>query len=557
MVWLRAVDGKQPKMKEFDADVLVVGAGPVGMSLALELGLRGNSVHMVERDPSRGPQPRAKTLNMRSLTYMRRWGIADQVRKASPIPESLPTDIIFRTRLYGHHIATLPNIHFRGNERADDPRFPEPSEWIPQYLVEQVMKARIDDLPAVTLRFGTELVDFMQDEEGVTASLRSLSGESSFVRARYLVGADGARSRVREAIGASMTGRYAYGANYNMVLSIPALNADPPQPQGIMHWTINEDSPSVIGPIGDLWYVAKKLPDGVSGMSKEEIREFVTSTIGRDVDFELITDDPWYAHELIADKYFDGRVFLAGDACHLHPPFGGYGMNMGIADAVDLGWKLDAVLHGWGGERLLDSYEFERRRVHQWTIDESVANYGVLSGDLVRPELEADTPEGEAVRKVLAGEVVEQKRREFHTIGMVLGYHYSGSPIIVGGGALPPPIAEDYDPVAAPGVLAPHLWLAPGISLYDKFGPGFTLLVRKGCEDIQSGFTKAAAELDIPLTMLLLPDETELLYPSPATLIRPDQHVAWCGGQTDYDEAARSLRIATGRADAVPQLYRF
>lgn len=532
---------------DFAADVLVVGAGPVGLALALELGLRGNRVCLIERDSSRGPQPRAKTLNMRSLEHLRRWGIADAVRQASPSPSDLPTDIVFQTRLYGAHIATLPNIYFRGNLRADDERFSEPSEWIPQYLVERVMRAKLDELANVEQRFATELTDFAQDEEGVTADFKGAPLTLSTIRARFIVGTDGGRSRVREVIGAEMRGRYAYGANYNMVLSIPELNRNPPEPRGIMHWLVNPDSPGVMGPIGDLWYLAKKLPVGVTDLSADEISQAVTSAVGREVDFELVTVDPWYAHELIADRYRDRRAFLAGDACHLHPPFGGYGMNMGIGDAVDLGWKLDAVLHGWAGDALLDSYEFERGRVHHWTVEESVANYAVLSQDLMRDELENDSPAGAAAREALAPEVVEQKRREFHTIGLVLGYHYAGSPVIAAGEARPAPSAEVYEPLAVPGALAPHLWLEPGVSLYDRFGSGFTLLVRGDTAEGRQNFQGAADALGIPLTSLLLPDTAARLYPDALTLVRPDEHIVWTGNEADATLAAATLRTAAAR----------
>ena len=247
-----------------------------------------------------------------------------------------------------------------------------------------------------------------------------------------------------------------------------------------MHWIINPESPAVMGPIGDLWYLAKPLTAAATVITQEEVGALLEATIGRKVAFELLTTDIWYAHGLIADRYRDGRLFLAGDACHLHPPFGGYGMNLGIADAVDLGWKLDAVLHGWGGTALLDSYEFERRLVHRWTIDEAIANYELLSHDLIRPGLECDTPEGEAIRARLATEVIEQKRREFHTIGLVLGYHYCGSPVIACDDRLAAPTVENYEPLGLCGALAPHFWLAPGISVYDKFGSGFTLLDRTG-----------------------------------------------------------------------------
>ena len=527
----------------FDADVLVVGGGPVGLSLALELGLRGNAVLLVERDPSRGPQPRAKTLNMRSLEHFRRWGVAEAVRAAAPNPD-LPTDVVFQTRLYGKHLVTVPNIYFRGNTHADDPRFSEPSEWIPQYLVERILQATAATLGNVTLRYGIALVELEQDEDGVSAQLDGQDGTTS-VRARYVVGADGARSRTRELIGATMAGRHAFALNYNMMLEIPELNADPPSPRGIMHWTINPDSPGVLGPIGDQWYAGAKLPPGATTMTDAEIHDFITGTIGREVDFRVVAVDPWYAHQLIADRYRDRRIFLAGDACHLHPPFGGYGMNMGIADAVDLGWKLDAMLHGWAGDTLLDSYTWERRRVHQWTIDEAVANYALLSPELVRDGMEDDTPEGEAIRATLATELVEQKRREFVTIGLVLGYHYGGSPVVIGGEDLLPPSTEDYVPVAAPGVLAPHLWLSPGVSLYDRFGAGFTLIDRGGAT---AAFSEAAAALGVPLTVLPLDAaNTAALYPAALTLVRPDQHIAWMGDAADAATATAVLRTVTGR----------
>ena len=532
-----------------DRDVIIVGAGPVGLCLAIELGLRGNTVTLVERADARSSQPRAKTLNMRSLEHFRRWGVADAVRAASPIEPELPTDIIFQTQLYGKHIARLPNIYFRGNIRANDSRFSEPSEWVPQPVVEGILKAKAASLPNVSLHYGLEFTSATHDAAGVTVRLRSTAGEESSLHAQWLIGADGARSRVRELIGAKMIGRHAFAANLNMVLRIPELDAHPPFPRGIMHWIINPESPAVMGPIGDLWYVAKPLAAGATEITQEEVGALLEATIGRKVAFELLTTDIWFAHELIADRYRDGRVFLAGDACHLHPPFGGYGMNLGIADAVDLGWKLDAVLHGWGGTALLDSYEFERRLVHQWTIDEAIANYELLSHDLIRPGLECDTPEGEAIRARLATEVIEQKRREFHTIGLVLGYHYGGSPVIACDDRVAAPTVENYEPLGLCGALAPHFWLAPGISLYDEFGSGFTLLDRTGAPKATARLEAAAAALGVPLKVLAIKSsEAAKLYPSPLTLVRPDQHIAWRGDGADAHSATQIIETVTGRS---------
>ena len=532
-----------------DTDVLVVGAGPVGLCLAIELGLRGVSVRLIEREPARGPQPRAKTLNMRSLEHFRRWGVADAVRAASPIPSDLPTDVVFQTRLFGWHIATIPSIYFRGNTCAHDPRFNEPSEWIPQNVVEGELKRKAQSLPNVRLDFGVELASLSSGADDVEAVVRERDGAQERILARYLVGCDGARSRVRESIGVKLSGRHAYAANYNVILRIPELDAGYPGPRGIMHWIINAESPAIVGPVGEYWYLAKQLPPGVTSLNDEELEAAVAGAFGRKLDFEVVVVDPWYAHELIADSYRVGRVFLAGDACHLHPPFGGYGMNMGIADAVDLGWKLAGVLQGWAGDGLLESYEFERRRVHEWTISEAVENYRLVSNELLRPGLEQAGQEGEAVRERLAVELVRNKQREFHTIGLVLGYHYAGSPVIACDDALPPPSAEAYDPKPLCGALAPHLWLAPGDSLYDQFGSGYTLLASTDAEDAGvEAFRAAAAELSIPLTVLRsASEELRQTYGRSLTLIRPDQHIAWRGTKVGEAEARHVWHVVTGQ----------
>jgi hypothetical protein len=354
---------------------------------------------------------------------------------------------------------------------------------------------------------------------------------------------------VREAIGAKMEGRHAFASHYNLVLRIPELDTNPPQPRGIMHWIINPDAPSVMSPMGEYWTLGTQLLEGAEDLSLTQITALLAATAGRPLDFEIITTDRWYAHELIASHYRDRNIFLAGDACHLHPPFGGYGMNMGIADAVDLGWKIDAVLNGWGGEALLDSYEWERKRVHRWTIEEAVENYKHLTRDLLKPGLEEDGEEGEEIRAAIGERIVEVKLREFHTIGVLLGSHYSGSPIVAGGqGERARPVPMEYDPSPDPGMLAPHVWLEPGKSLYDHFGPGLTLLDTGGDRLSRDRLLEAAQASGTPLTVLELQDrQVEALYGKELFLIRPDEHIAWRGRVGDSDEAAAVVALVTGR----------
>jgi hypothetical protein len=319
-----------------------------------------------------------------------------------------------------------------------------------------------------------------------------------------------------------------------------------------MYWLVNPDVSALLGPMDmhGLWFfMATKLPGNVDPSTVDPVAMIRRGTGLADLAVEVVRGDPWLARSLIADTYRRGRVFLAGDACHLHPPFGGFGMNMGIGDAVDLGWKLAAALQGWGGPGLLDSYEQERRPVHQRIMDEAAINYATVGNELVRPGIEDDGPDGDAVRREVGDAILANKIREFSTLGVVLGANYHGSPITVPDGTKPPPEhPRHYTPSASPGCLAPHLWLADGSSLYDHFGPGFTLLVTDGDGAAATAVAEAAGRLGVPLDVAA-PGDVRLrpLYRARFALIRPDQHVAWRGDEPPADAPALLLRV-TGHA---------
>lgn len=516
-------------------DVLIVGAGPTGLSLAIELGLCGVRALVVERQPRTGTQPRAKTTNVRSMEHLRRWGIASTLRAAAPLPYDYPTDIVFATRLFGRELAVIENA-FAG-AKCRDPRFSEPAQWVPQYTVEAVLRDRVATMDSVQLMFNAELEEAEQSESGIEATVRNLAdGERFTVRCKYLVGADGARSRARAIIGVRMQGEHAYGLNHSVILRIPELVQTPPERRAIMYWIINPAAPAVMGPMDGegRWYFGVTLPPTENDLEDETIHRRVYEAVGRQVDIEILSRDIWAAHRLIAERYRVGRVFLAGDACHLHPPFGGYGMNLGIADGVDLGWKLAATIEGWGGPALLDSYEIERRAVHQRTIEEAVANYRVLSAQLLKDNLEDDTDEGRRARAEVGEEILRTKTREFMTLGVVLGSRYRESPIIVGDDSAPPvERSEVYEPSAYPGCLAPHAWLSDGSSLYDHFGRGYTLLALDDTASTDA-LLQAARRAGVPLTVFALRDPgLRELYGAPLALIRPDQYVAWRGSRTE------------------------
>ncbi len=541
----------RPQLGDGATDVVIVGAGPVGLAAAIELGLRGVRCIVVERNDRVGHSPRAKTTNVRTREHLRRWGIADALRRASPISPQRPCTVVFATRMNGYFLTRFENALNGSRERNN--LYSEEAQWVPQYVLENVLRARVESLAGVAIRFGTEFLSFEQTAHGVTSRLRDLgSGRTAIVESSYLIGADGARSTVRDAIGATMTGEGAYSRNFSIIFRAPELAARQAHERGIMYWMVNEDMPSIFGPMDEegLWFfMATKLdvePDRIDAV------DLIRRGSGlADLAIEIVGTDLWVAHRLVADRYRRGRVVLAGDACHLHPPFGGFGMNMGIGDAVDLGWKIAACIAGWGGSELLASYEAERRKVHERTIAEAVHNYGALSNELVRPALEEASLRGEATRREVADIIQATKLREFKTLGLILGMRYENSPIVVPDGSAPPPDHFMlYIPSAHPGCLAPHLWLADGSSLYDHFGDGFTLLAAGGDMTAAKRMVAAAAQRNIPFKLLAPADERLYgRYGACFTLIRPDQHVAW-RGETIPADCDTLLARVTGVPEA-------
>ncbi|WP_375402990.1 FAD-dependent monooxygenase [uncultured Sphingomonas sp.] len=533
--------------------VVVVGCGPAGLAAAIELGRHGVRVLLVERSARAGHAPRAKTTHTRTREHLRRWGIADRLAAASPFGVDFPSHITFVTRLGGHLIARLE--HGLNCAPARDERYSEHSQWIPQYKLEAVLLEHARSLPTVEIEFGRELVGFDQDDDAVRLLIRDVElGTTRSVVADYLIGADGARSTVRAGVGARMVGTYGISRNYNTIFRAPGLMDAHPNGPAIMYWQVNDELPSLIGPMdeGDLWYfMPTGLPDGTT-YTPDEAADAIRRSTGIDLPSEILSSDEWVASRLVADRYSCGRAFLVGDACHLHPPYGGYGMNMGVADSVDLGWKMAAVLQGWGGCALLDSYEIERRPVHGIVMDEAELNHAIPPNQLVRPGLEDDNPDGDRVRREIAEHVTATKRNEFEALGVVLGLRYEGSPVIVDDGrGADHHWSRDYVPSALPGCLAPHRWLDDDTSLYDLFGMGFTLLVMDGARsDDMARALFQAERTGTPLEILHVDDPAlRGLYQAPLALIRPDQYVAWRGDRWPDDGL---LDIVSGRVPAPP-----
>jgi 2-polyprenyl-6-methoxyphenol hydroxylase-like FAD-dependent oxidoreductase len=538
-----------PQTAKQTPQVVIVGAGPSGLALAIELGSRGVPCVLLERQERAGHAPRAKTTHTRTREHLRRWGIADKLAQASPFGIDDPANVVFVTRLAGPQIARFDRA--LNCQPLRDERYSEHSQWIPQYKLEAVLREHAQSLPTVELQFGQEFLSFVQNELGIEVRVREVAtGTERTISASYLVGADGARSAVREQIGAKMVGTYGLSRNYNTIFQAPGLAEAHQHGPGIMYWQINGDVPSLIGPMdrGDLWYfMPMHIPAGMTH-TNEEIVGLIKRSTGIDLPYRILSSDEWVASRLQADRYALGRVFLIGDSCHLHPPFGGYGMNMGVADAVDLGWKLAAVIHGWGGKILLDSYESERRPAHEFVLDEAEANHAMAPNDMVREGIEDLSARGEMVRREVGEQIWQKKRAEFYALGVVLGYCYRNSPVIVDDGTMANwKRSHDYVPSASPGCLAPHRWLDESRSLYDLFGSGFTLLVLGDAErsDIETA-RQEAQRTQTPLKVVYLVDSSlATLYAAARVLIRPDQHIAWRGNAWPAGEL---LATVSGRS---------
>lgn len=532
----------------FDADVLIAGAGPVGLALATELTMRGHTAYIAEKNDRVGVQPRAKTTNIRTMTHMRRWGLASEMRVRSPLDADFPRDVTFRTGLFDKPIHTFHDAFCATPQRYD--AFPEHAEFIPQYVVEGILADQVAAEQKANLAFGSKLLSFAQDSTGVTAEIEDVAnGQIRQIRCRYLVGADGGRSSVRDKLGITMNGARDLMSCATLILRIPGLNDDPDLKRALFHWIISPEVASFIGPMdrGDLWYWSKVVDQHVS---TEQLLEFVRRAIGREFPVEFVTRDDWVVHSLIAERYREDRAFLVGDACHLHSPFGGHGMNQGIGDAVDLGWKLSAALEGWGSEGLLDSYTIERQQAHRAIVDSATKNAASLSDDFANPDLMIDGTEGDEARYKCAQAIERLKKPEFQSLGLVLGSYYSNSPAIASEPGFVSPInISQYEPSARPGHLAPHVWIDQQTSLYDLFSSGFSLLrLGDAQEHAEAEIQNAAQERGIPLaTVILKHPEIKKTYAADYALVRPDQYVGWRGDKLPEPEFL--LNIMTGKSN--------
>ena len=505
--------------------VVVAGGGPVGLAAAIELGRRGVSCLVIEpRTTVSHARPRCKTINVRSMEHLSRWGIADRLRDRAPLSPAWSQDVVFCTSLAGYELSRFTGVL---GLVPDGDRFPELGQQAPQYVLEELLRDVAGELPLVQLATGTRVTDVEQDEAEVRVTVSDEAGRPAVVSAAYLIGADGPKSMVRERIGSGYLGEHALRPNFGMVFRAAGLWPHVAHGPAVHYWVVNPAAPALLGPIdtdGTWWIIAFGV-DRETG--EREARRLIDAAAGVPVEATVLSTDPWTARMQLVDRMRVGRVFLAGDAAHLNPPFGGHGLNTGLGDAVDLGWKLAAVLQGWGGPRLLDSYQTERRPVQEQVLREATANMAVTSTELLADNLGDDDAAGRQARQAASERIQQTKRQEFHALDLVLGITITDSPVIV----RPQAPAKSF----AAGTLLPHAWLGPGRSLYDELGEGFTLLRRGGNADGE-GIEKAARIRSVPIKIV---DEPAPDAGGPAlALIRPDRYLAWAGNREPADALA-------------------
>lgn len=538
--------------------VLVVGAGPVGLALAGDLGWRGRSCLLVERGDGSIMQPKMDLVGVRTMEFCRRWGIVDWV-ETSPYPRDYRQDYVWVTSLTGFELGREPFPSMQ--ETAPPPQSPQHKERCPQDMFDPILRRFVAARPEASVRYETELVSLDESEDGVRAVLRDLrTGNTEVVTADYVVGCDGAGSTVRSALGSTLSGQPALTYTTNVIFRSSELPSLHDKGRAYRFICIGQEGTyatlvAING--GDRWRLSHIGNEQERTLTPAKIDELIVRVVGRPFDYEVLSVVPWTRRELIADTFASRRVFIAGDAAHMMSPTGGFGMNTGIGDAVDLSWKLDGVLQGWGGPGLLRSYEHERRPVATRNVREATLNLDrMLSPRTHRPPAEVFEAgqAGDEARASYGAWFTETMRPEWFSIGIHLGYEYDDSPICVyDGSEIRSNAVDNYEQSTRPGARAPHVWLASGQSTLDLFGRGFALLRLGTDAPTGSGIVAAARRAGVPIAVHAI-DEADVVkvYGWPLVLVRPDGHVAWRGNEEPADVEAL-LGTVTGRAPQSPR----
>ena len=551
---MATADHREGRLPE-STPVLIAGGGPVGLATAVELAHHGIASVIIERrEEVSWLRPRAKTTSARTMEHFRRWGLADKLREAAPLPVAWSDEAVFCTSLLGREITRIGSCF--GLELAGSDLVAECGQQVSQSVVEHVLREAVSQSPMARMVAGTQVVAVREGADGAEVEVSDHSGGQHRIQAQYVIGCEGARSVVRDAMGAHYEGTEASRPNFNIVFRAPGLGDRVPHGPAIHYWVLNPDQPGLVGrlDLDETWWCIAQGVDVETGEADPE--RLVHNLVGEEVPVSVLATDAWLARMLLVDRYSSRRLFLAGDAAHQNPPWGGHGFNTGIGDAVNLGWKMAAVLNGWAPEELLSSYEPERRPVAARTIEVAARNMATLAPELADRRLNGSDDEFAEARPNVAAAIHATKTGEFHSLELTLGYDYGESTIVV---TEDPPEVETatstetgYRPTAVAGHRLPHHWMAPGDSLYDRLGTEFTLIGDLS-GPVAVRLVDEARSLDVPLSLMdVRGEEWRDRFGADLVLVRPDQHVAWRGNQ--IDDPVDIVRRVVGYASRLSHL---
>ena len=537
--------------RTLQAQVLIVGAGPVGLTLAMDLASRGISVLMVEtRFRGEPPNVKCNHVSARSMEIFRRLGVATTLRNAG-LPEDHANDVSYRTTFTGEELSRIPIPARRERYTATggpDTWWPtaEPPHRINQIYLEPLLFAHAQAMDGVRILSRTRVDDFTQDDDGVQVTATDLeTGETLQLRCDYMIGCDGARSAVRKAIGATLSGTDVVGRVQSTFFRAPDLLARAKHRPAWATFSLNPRRCGNVYAIDghETFLMHNYLNAGETDFDAVD-RDWALRTIlgvGADFKYDILSKEDWVGRRLVADKFRDRRVFICGDAAHLWIPMAGYGMNAGIADAMNLSWLLAGRLNGWATQAALAAYEAERQpiteQVSKFAMNHAIALQKEREG--VPAGIEEPGSEGAAARALAGKALYDLNVKQYCCGGLNFGYFYDHSPLIAYDGESPPSYTMDqFTPSTVPGCRTPHVWLDDGRSLYDAMGPEFTLLRLDPTADAQP-LIQAAKARGLPLNVLdLKSSQAAGLYRHAFVLSRPDQHVAWRGDCIPQDPLA-------------------
>jgi 2-polyprenyl-6-methoxyphenol hydroxylase-like FAD-dependent oxidoreductase len=536
-------DGSE-RMVDFDKtyDVVIVGGGPVGTGLAIDLAQRGHSVALVEKYPTLHKVPKGQNLTQRTMEHFQAWGCEDEIRNARLVPRDYAIGGMtsYRTLLSGYHYDWL-------QRDLVAPYYNAANERLPQYRTEEVLRVRAAEMPGIDIALGWAATGVEQAADRATVMLTGPDGAAGRLTGRYVVGADGSHSTIREAAGIVQTKSEHDRLMVLLVFRSTELHEHLKRYPGKQFYCVLDRELEgywlFFGRVdlGTTWFFHAPVPLGTT-RDNFDFKAYLERAVGApiDVDFEHVGF--WELRIALADTYRNGRVFIAGDACHSHPPYGGYGVNTGLEDARNLGWKLSAALSGWGDDTLLDSYSEERQPVFKGTADHFIERF--IRED--RDFLNAHSPEQEGEA---AFRHAWDTRNEGSSEVMAFAPNYQGSSIVTGEPGHPDARGDHQFRARGGHHLAPAR-LADGRGVFDALGPGFTLLALGAAKGDAEAFRAAAAAFGIPLTLVDQAEggEAGATYDAPLVLVRPDHYVAWAG--SDATDAAAILARAAGRSSA-------